>query len=147
MQCVYSWDVEGKGSEEIFGNGAAGCLPLGLSSCAALRWGLRSSVSPLHFPRSTPWLGLDPSPFVPLSQQDGASRELCKFQLHHGLSNIHENFNLVYLCRAAQENMVHLAVNTNTQGSFLSTKFQANILHINIYFLRCYLAQSWPFFY
>lgn len=45
-----------------------------------------------------------------------------------------------------QENMFHPAINANAQDSFLSTKFQANILHINIYFLHCYLAQSWPFF-
>lgn len=61
---------------------------------------------------------------------------LFKLQLHEQLSNIHENFNLVYFCKATQENMFHLAINTNMQDSILSTKFQANILHININFLH-----------
>lgn len=65
----------------------------------------------------------------------GTAATALKSQLHEQLSNIQEIFNLVHLCKATQENIFQLAINTNMQDSILTTKFQAIILHIKIYFL------------
>lgn len=67
----------------------------------------------------------------------GTAAAALKSQLQEQLSNIHEIFNLVYLCKATQENIFQLAINTNMQDSILTAKFQAIILHIKIYFLYC----------